>query len=60
MKSSHKSASNDAGRHTSKRPLAKINILSRQIDSLRVVMRRMKTAPSASLDSLISKKLGEL
>ena len=35
-------------------------ILSRQIESLRVVLRRMKTNESSKLDSLINQKLSEL
>jgi len=35
-------------------------ILSRQIESLRVVLRRMKTNESSKLDSLINQKLREL
>lgn len=32
-------------------------MLSRQIENLRVVVRRMKTSDSAALDSLINQKL---
>lgn len=35
-------------------------MLSHQIESLRIVLRRMKNSPSNSLDALINKKLKEV
>ena len=42
------------------KPVPNAEILSQQIENLRVVMRRMKASQSSTLNSLIAQKLKEL
>lgn len=60
MKTNPISSSNGfKGQFTSKE-LPNPEMLSRQIESLRIVLRRMKANESSKLDSLINQKLKEL
>ncbi|MCP4420861.1 MAG: hypothetical protein GY805_29985 [Chloroflexi bacterium] len=60
MKSSQTAKTNHFDNRSADKTLPNSEMMSRQIESLRLVLRRMKTAPSASLDLLISQKLKEL
>lgn len=60
MKSSRLVSSNNFGKQVNLRATPNTEMLSRQIESLRIVMRRMKSSQSTALDSLISQKLKDL
>ena len=60
MKSSHTISSNHFNDRSSRQIFTNVDMLSRQIESLRIVLRRMKATHSSSLDLLISQKLKEL
>lgn len=60
MKSSRTVTSNHFDNRSNRKTLTNVDMLSRQIESLRIVMRRMKTNQSSSLDLLINQKLKEL
>lgn len=60
MKSSRTVTSNHFDNRSNRKSLTNVDMLSRQIESLRIVMRRMKTNQSSSIDLLINQKLKEL
>lgn len=60
MKTSPISSSNGFQGQFEFKNLPNPEMLSRQIESLRIVLRRMKANESAKLDSLINQKLKEL
>jgi hypothetical protein len=60
MKTNSISSSNGFKGQFDLKGLPNPEMLSRQIESLRVVLRRMKANESSKLDSLINQKLKEL
>ncbi len=60
IKSSRLFATNGSIQSVSPKATTNSEMLSRQIESLRVVLRRMKATQSSSVDSLIHQKLKEL
>ncbi|VAW43122.1 hypothetical protein MNBD_CHLOROFLEXI01-1437 [hydrothermal vent metagenome] len=60
MKSPQTSTSGHFNHQINRQALPNVDMLSRQIENLRIVMRRMKTVESSSLDLLINQKLKEL
>ena len=60
MKPSRISNINNFNGHIDLKASPNSEMLSRQIENLRMVMRRMKTNESAKLDSIIDQKLREL
>jgi hypothetical protein len=60
MKLNHFTASNHSNNQANKRASANVDMLSRQIESLRIVLRRVKTTQSSSLNLLIHQKLKEM
>ena len=51
---------NNTGQQSSLKALPNSEMLSRQIENLRIVLRRMKNNESSTLNSLINQKLKEL
>jgi len=60
MKTSHIGSPNNFNGQSNLKPVSHSEILANQIESLRVVLRRMKMNDSSKIDSLINQKLKEL
>jgi hypothetical protein len=60
MKANSMSSANGFKGQLDLKELPNPEMLSRQIESLRIVLRRMKANESSKLDSLINQKLKEL
>ncbi len=60
MKTNRIMSSTNGSRQTGMKAIPNAEMLSRQIESLRVVIRRMKAYESSTLNSLITQKLKEL
>jgi hypothetical protein len=60
MKPSQTASTNRFNNRSARSPFPNSDMLSRQIESLRIVLRRMKTTHSSSLDLLINQKLKEI
>lgn len=60
MKDNRMISSNNVGQHGNIKALPNSEMLSRQIENLRVVLRRMKANESSTLHALINQKLREL
>ncbi len=60
MKTNRIVTSNNISQQSSTKVLPNSEMLSRQIENLRIVMRRMKNNKSSTLNSLINQKLKDL
>ena len=60
MKTTHMGSPNNFNEQSNSKPMSHSEILSNQIENLRVVLRRMKVNDSSKVDSLINQKLKEL
>lgn len=60
MKTSAMGSSNNFKGQLKLQHTPKSEVLSRQIESLRVVLRRVQMSDSGKLDSLINQKLGKI
>lgn len=60
MNTSRMGSANNINNRVGLKTEANSEMLSRQIENLRIVMRRMKTSESSKLNSIINQKLKEM